>query len=134
MATVTEFVGVYDADGGVRGEVTYVIGHMLGRAHCALCDITHSPVRRKPAWDEMVASLGVPVRLLHRNELHPERDSALASALQGEPLALIAARVDGAWQIALTAQDLDTVGGDVDRFRATLLSRVRERGWDLAAA
>jgi len=134
MSEVTEFAGVYDADGGVRGEVTYVIGHMLGRTHCALCDITHSPVRRKPAWDAMVATLGLPVRLLHRNELHAERDSALASAIQGEPLALVAAHVDGAWQVALTARDLATVGGDIDRFKATLLSRVRERGWVLAGA
>ena len=58
---VVELVGVYNADGGVAGEVRYVVGHLLGRAHCSLCDITHSPVRRKRAWDRMVGRTGCPV-------------------------------------------------------------------------
>ncbi|GIG54195.1 hypothetical protein [Demequina activiva] len=129
MAQVTELAGVYDADGGVRGETAYVIGHLLGRAHCSLCDITHSPVRRKPAWDRMAATLPVPVRLLHRNEL----DADLADAIDGEPLALVAARVDGSWSVLLDAADLDGLDGDVDRFRGLLLSRLRERRWEPAA-
>ena len=55
-----EIVGVYHADGGPIGEARYVIGKLLGTAHCALCDITHSPVRRKREWDRMVAELGLP--------------------------------------------------------------------------
>ena len=129
MSHVTELAGVYDADGGVRGETAYVIGHLLGRAHCALCDITHSPVRRKPEWDRMAATLPVPIRLLHRNEL----DSELAQAIDGEPLALLAARVDGEWTVVLDSRDLDGLGGDVDRFRGLLLSRMRQRGWAPAA-
>ena len=50
-----ELVGVYDADGGIRGEVSYVVGHLLHRRECALCDITHT-WRRKPAWDAMVGT------------------------------------------------------------------------------
>lgn len=52
---VRRLVGVYHANGGLRGEVAYVVGKFLGTAHFALCDITHSPVRRKPAWDAMVS-------------------------------------------------------------------------------
>ena len=42
-------VKAYHADGGPIGEVRYIIGKLLGTAHCALCDITHSPFRRKAA-------------------------------------------------------------------------------------
>jgi len=56
----TELIGVYDADGGLRGELSCVFGHQPGRRQCGLCDITHSPVRRKAAWDAMVAGLSVP--------------------------------------------------------------------------
>ena len=56
-AHVVEAVGVYAADGGVVGELTYVVGHLLGRTECSLCDVTHGPVRRKRAWDEMAAVL-----------------------------------------------------------------------------
>ena len=48
-----ELIGVYHADGGPIGEARYVLGRMLGTAHCGLCDITHSPVRRKPEWDRI---------------------------------------------------------------------------------
>ena len=129
MSQVTALAGVYDADGGVRGETVYVIGHLLGRAHCALCDITHSPVRRKPAWDRMAATLPVPIRLLHRNEL----DAELALAIEGEPLALVAACVAGEWTVLLDARDLDGLDGDVDRFRGLVMSRLRQRGWEPAA-
>ena len=67
--TVSELVGVYDADGGLLGEAAYVWGKVRGTRHCGLCDITHSAVRRKAEWDRMAASLPVPVRLLHLNEL-----------------------------------------------------------------
>lgn len=46
MAAV-ELVGVYDADGGLLGEAAYVVGRLCGTRHCALCDITHSAVRRR---------------------------------------------------------------------------------------
>lgn len=130
MSQVTALAGVYDADGGVRGETAYVIGHLLGRTHCALCDITHSPVRRKPEWDRMAASLPVPIRLLHRNEL----DAELARAIDGEPLALVAARVDGEWTVMLDSGDLEGLDGNVDRFHGLVMSRLRQRGWEPAAA
>ena len=63
---------MYDADGGLLGEAAYVWGKLRGTKHCGLCDITHSTVRRKGEWDRMVASLPVPVRLLHLNELDDE--------------------------------------------------------------
>lgn len=44
---IVRYTGIYNADGGLVGEVRYVVGHLLGTAECALCDITHSPVRRK---------------------------------------------------------------------------------------
>ena len=69
--TFTRLVGVYRADGGVRGELRYLAGHYLHGQICSLCDITHSPFRRKAAWDAGVAELGIPFDLLHLNELEP---------------------------------------------------------------
>lgn len=46
-AGVVEVVGVYDADHTLAGEVAYVVGKLLGRRHCALCDVTH-PLARPP--------------------------------------------------------------------------------------
>jgi len=57
-----ELVGIYHANGSLRGELAYAVGKLLGTAHC---DITHSVVQRKPEWDSMVTRLGLPVVLLH---------------------------------------------------------------------
>ena len=83
-----ELLGVYDADGGLRGEATYVIGKLLRRRHCSLCDITHSPVRRRPEWVTMVVRLGVPFRLAHLNELSAAEAAVVEDV--GAPVVLVA--------------------------------------------
>lgn len=112
----TELLGVYDADAGIRGETAYVVGKLLGRRHCGLCDITHA-VRRKPAWDDLVAGSDVPLRVVHRNEL--EDAEARAVAASGLPVVL-AVLGDGRHVPLLRAEELDACGGDVERFKAAL--------------
>jgi hypothetical protein len=116
-AAVVGYSGIYNADGGLLGEARYVIGHLLGTAECALCDITHSPVRRKPEWDRMVARLGVPVAVLHRNEL----DDRLTTASRGVTLPVVFAHhADGATSVALSAAQLAGLGGSVAAFEKAL--------------
>ena len=54
------------------------MGQAARPRHCSLCDITHSPWRRKPAWDAMAAGLSVPIRLVHRNELEEDLAAVVA--------------------------------------------------------
>lgn len=110
-------VGVYHANGGWRGETAYVVGKLLGRAHCSLCDVTHSPVRRKPAWDAMVTRLGLPVELLHLDE-QPD-DVAAATAVSGTP-AVLARHADGTVTVLLGPDDLEPLDGSVEAFEAAL--------------
>ena len=112
MQAITELIGVYHADGGLAGEAKYVIGKLLGTAHCALCDITHSPVRRKPTWDAMVARVGVPFRLLHLNELTDE----LAGAVAGSGSPVVLQRTADRLSVLLGPDELETLGGSVDAF------------------
>lgn len=108
---VVEVLGVYDADGGVLGELAYVVGHALGRAECALCDVTHGGVRRRPAWDAMVASLPVPVRLVHRNELsETERQAVHESGLS----VVLGVRADGTHTVLVPRHRLAVAHGSVD--------------------
>ncbi|MEZ5114777.1 MAG: hypothetical protein R2737_00805 [Candidatus Nanopelagicales bacterium] len=120
LRPVRRLTGVYHADGGLRGELAYVVGKALGRAHCALCDVTHSPVRRKREWDAYVSALGVPFDLVHLNERSP----AVAAAT-GMATPAVLAHVPGAGPaedlvVVLGPADLDTVGGDVAGFGAAL--------------
>lgn len=115
--TVHEYVGVYHADGGLVGEAKYVLGHLLGRTHCGLCDITHSPVRRKKQWDRFVAELGVPFELVHLNEM--PADVAALVAQVGSPCVL--ARTDAGLEVVLAPREIDAMDGSVAAFAAAAM-------------
>lgn len=118
---VARLVGVYDADGGLRGEVAYVVGHLLGRTECALCDITHSSVRRKRAWDALVASLPVALVTVHRNELPAE----IVTAVSADRLpAVYAVRADGSAVEFVGREELRRLDGSVEAFGALVRERL----------
>jgi hypothetical protein len=67
-SSIVRLIGVYDADGSIRGELAYWIGARLGSRHCALCDITHGKVRERADWKECKSSLNVPFETFHRDD------------------------------------------------------------------
>jgi len=123
MGSYDELVGVYNADGGLRGEAAYIVGSLIGRAHCSLCDITHSPFRRKAEWDARSRSLGVPFRLLHRNEIDDDMHGAVAA---GYPVVL--GRREGGWQRLVEPEEMESCHGSVKDFFAVLLPRLEPVG------
>ena len=128
MAVVTKFVAVYDADGGVAGEVKYVVGHLLGRLECALCDITHGPLWRKKSFDAFRARVGVPFEVVHRNERTPE-----VEAVTGDALPCVVAKTEDGWTIVLGRAELAEFGGEVDALKRGLEHALAGRGLTLAA-
>ncbi len=72
MERITELVGVYHASGTLWGELSYWVGARLGRAHCALCDITHGTFRRKSAWVSCADTLPVPFTTYHLDDRPPD--------------------------------------------------------------
>jgi hypothetical protein len=119
---ISELFGIYNADGGLTGEARYVVGHLLGITSCSLCDITHSPIRRKPEWDAMVASLGIPLTVLHRNELTPELLNFVSSLTLP---AIVGRRGSGELVEVLDAESLDRAGGSVSACRDMLHEALR---------
>ena len=118
MTTITRLIGVYNADGGIVGEARYVVGHLLGLTSCSLCDITHSPIRRKPEWDAMVRSLDIPLTVLHRNELNPEL--TLWAHSQTLPV-VVGLSESGDFSVVLGPESLDTANGSITAFRSILI-------------
>jgi hypothetical protein len=107
--SVSRLVGVYDARGGLLGEAAYVWGKVRGVRHCALCDITHGRVRRRPEWDRMVAGLGIPVDLLHLDEMPPDVSRMVAAC--GAPAIL--ARTPAGLAPLVVGPELDALDGSV---------------------
>jgi hypothetical protein len=88
---VERLVGVYDADGTLRGELAYWVGARIGRSHCALCDITHGLVRERSDWIACRSTLAVRFDTYHRNDqpagirdlLGPDLPAVVAETDQG---------------------------------------------------
>ncbi len=122
---VTEVVAVYDADGGIVGETVYAVKHLFGSASCSLCAISHKGVRRRPEWDEMVARMPVPVRLVHRNETSGREREALV--LSGLP-AVLGIRRDGSLTALLGPTGIAAAGGSVEAFGRSLTAALATDG------
>ena len=128
MSTVIRLIGVYDADGGLRGEIAYLAGK-LGGHHCSLCDITHSPVRRRREWDAYASTLPVPFDLVHRNE----RSRAVAEATEGREACVVGECDDGTIVFLLSNDDL-TRAGNVAGLASALDLAMRASGLRWATA
>ncbi len=113
---------VYDADGGLRGEFSYLIGMMRGR-HCALCDITHSGIRRKRTFDDLTCSLSMPVEVVHRNEQDPGLARFTAAKGGG---AVVVAHTGAGMEVLMDDRALADCHGDVDAFARELSSRLAD--------
>ncbi len=116
---VDRLIGIYDADGGLLGEVRYALGKVFANGHCSLCDLTHRGLKRRAEWDTMVERLGVPFALLHRNEM----DDALRLVTRSALPCLLADR-DAQLEVLLGPDDLAACGTDLEelerRIRAAL--------------
>jgi len=64
----SEFIGVYNAESTVLGEVSYWIGARLGLRHCSLCDITHGLFTKRAEWQECESALPIPFTTFHIND------------------------------------------------------------------
>ena len=117
-------IGVYNADGGVVGELKYFFGHLIGVAKCELCDITHSPIRRKSSFDQLASELksqyGLDFALKHLNE---RSEAETKASLAKEPCVL-AEYPDGSLGMFLDRQELRVVDGDVGRFGKLIRARL----------
>jgi hypothetical protein len=117
-------IGVYNADGGLVGELKYFFSHLVGISKCELCDITHSPIRRKASFDAFRARLkqeyGIEIELVHLNE----RTEGQEKASSGKVPCVLAEFSDGKYSMFLDRVDLKAVHGDVGAFEKLVRARL----------
>ncbi|MGW3864160.1 hypothetical protein ACWEDZ_22095 [Streptomyces sp. NPDC005047] len=123
MTMILRLTGVYDADGGLVGELKYVAGKLAGRTHCELCDVTHRGIRAKPEWNDWVRSLSVPFDLVHLNE----RSSEVRAFSDGLTPCVLAHTSEGL-RLVLHRAALARSAGNVAGFAAALSEGAREAG------
>jgi hypothetical protein len=124
VSAFVEVVGVYHADGGLVGELRYVIGRTFGTTHCALCDITHGAVAAKATWKQVCATSEVPIRVVHLNERSADEEAFTA----GRTPCVIGRHTTGELVMLLDAVSLDACGGDVGAFEEALRGAIATVG------
>ena len=120
---IARLVGVYDADGTVRGEVAYWVGARLGKRHCALCDITHGAVGRKSGWTTCQEGLSVPFDTYHRNDQPDPVRTATGSIAP-----VVVAQTSSNIIVLLGPTELDACAGSIDQLVAAIEQAVERLG------
>jgi hypothetical protein len=122
--TRATLIGIYKADGGVIGELSYFFGHLIGIKSCSLCDISHSPVKKKSAFkkleQELLRDHGIAIKMIHLNE---RNDRELKASAGREPCMLLE-YPDQSISMFLDAVDLKALSGSVASLRKLILSRI----------
>lgn len=120
LASAPTFYAIYDADGSLKGELRYFRDKCLGKAECALCDLSHgwNPVGRA-AWrrrKDAAASLN----WLHRDEV----PAHVADKVAGQ-LPCVVVDVSGQIEIVIGREALRGCEGDFSVFEHLLEQTVR---------
>jgi hypothetical protein len=121
---VTRLVGVYDADGTIIGELTYLARSTVGKAHCSLCDITHGRLRERADWREARSRLPVPFETFHRDD----QPDAVRAALSGAAPGVVAELDDASHRLILGPTELEACGASPDALVDALAAAVADRG------
>jgi hypothetical protein len=119
-----KLIGIYKANGGIIGELAYVLGHLVGARECSLCDITHSPVKKKSQFKVLEATLAkefdLAFRLVHLNERTP----AELKASEGREPCVLIEYDDGSLSMFLDWVELKACQGRVSSFEKLVRSRL----------
>ncbi len=125
VPTIARLVGIYNAEHTLRGELAYWVGARLGRAHCALCDITHGLVRERADWRECRDGLPVPFDTFHLDD----QPADVRALLDGRAPAVVA-RTDVGLTLLLGEAELDRCGGSPEKLSAALTEAATRAGLD----
>lgn len=128
MATIERLIGVYDADGTLRGEVAYWIGARLGRGHCSLCDVTHGTFTEKLEWKRCRSALSVPFDTYHRDD-QPEG----VRRASGDTAPVVLAETAEGFVLILDDKRISSVGGDPSRLVELIMDTAQEAALDWPA-
>ena len=109
MPGITKLIGIYDADGGIVGEIRYFVGKIFSNKHCSLCDITHG--KSKDKWATCKKRLPITIDFIHLNE----RNDEIKKYTQGVTPCVIGKTASG-YVTVITKNEMGECNGDVKKF------------------
>jgi hypothetical protein len=114
MSEVKTIWGIFQANGGLIGEVSYMVGKLTGKSHCSLCDITHGRWSEKSEMVDCRESSEAPFLLVHLNE----QSDALAAFTAKKTPCVVAELTNGEFVMLLDSEKLESCVGEFSSFEA----------------
>ena len=123
MVTKCSLYAIYDADGSLVGELRYLVDKFLGRANCALCELSHGwhPAGKR-AWRQQQGAT-TQLSWLHKDEV-PLHVLTQVS----ESLPCIAMETNGRVDILICKDQLARCDGDFAVFEQLLAEKLQGAG------
>lgn len=122
MTTIVRLIGVYDAEGTLRGEAAYWIGARLGRRHCSLCEVTHGLFTEKNEWRSCRDGLPVPFDTYHRDDQPPQ-----IRVISENRAPVVVAETTTGHVVLLDGQRIEEADGDPHQLVELIERAVNER-------
>lgn len=109
---------IYNANGTLAGEISYLVKKMLNITKCSACEITHSisEMGEKQAFKMCRQRLGI--TCLHSNELDPQTEKYISDNSIGLPVLL--QQGEQGHIVLMDAAELEACNGSVKEFEAKL--------------
>lgn len=120
MISGCSLYAIYDADGSLVGELRYLVDKFLGRADCALCDLSHGwhPAGKR-AWRQQQGAT-TQLTWLHRDEV-PHHVLAHVS----KSLPCVATDTNGNVDILISKDELAGCEGNFTVFEQLLAEKLQ---------
>jgi len=122
VTTIVRLIGVYDAEGTLRGEAAYWIGARLGRRHCSLCEVTHGLFTEKNEWRSCRDGLPVPFDTYHRDDQPPQ-----IRVISENRAPVVVAETTTGHVVLLDGQRIEEADGDPHQLVELIERAVNER-------
>jgi hypothetical protein len=119
---VRRLIGVYDANGTIRGELMYWVKARLGVSHCALCDITHGRAGERADWRSCRDRLPVAFDVYHRDD---QADSVRRAS--GDTAPVVLAETSDGLVLLLSPSDLVACNSSPEDLVAKIESAMTSR-------
>ena len=106
-----ELICVYDADGSLLGELSYLWKKTFHSFTCSMCDITHNYISTKKKWKTAVQNCKYDISTYHLND---QPTLIKETTLNNTPC--VVKVEDGSSSILISNDELKTIDGNVDSF------------------
>ena len=110
---------VYNANGTLFGELSYLFKKVFSGLKCPMCDITHNVIIKKKHWTKKIQSFKYNLEAVHLNE---QSDEIKKFTNQISPC--VVGVYENSLKLLLNSEELSLIRGDVDLFFKKLEKKI----------